>query len=127
MRGTLQKLRALDQAWNKRAWSGYAALLDEELVAFVSGEERPHGKAAHVDRALAFCETFPDAVRHPDYLDLFASADGRHTLSVVRFTGTAMSLLQLPGPAPTVPTARGFDVPVLLACHWRAGRIVRLR
>ncbi len=127
MRRTLHKLRAVDEAWNRRAWTIYAAVLDEELEAFVSGEGRPHGKAAHIDRAMAFCEAFPNATRHSTYLELFASADGCQTLSVVRLSGSAMSLVQLPRAVPTVSTSPRFDVPLLLACRWRAGRVVQLR
>lgn len=121
-------MRALDTAWNARSWQRYAAMLDEGLEAYVGGETQPHGKAAHLDRAQAFCEAFPDAKRRIDpYLDLFASADGMHSLSVSTLSGTATGLFDLPMALPRIPQATRFDIAMFTACQWRSGRIVRLR
>lgn len=128
MRGTLQRLRALNTAWNARAWQRYAALLDEDLVAYAGGEMQPHGKAAHLDRAQAFCAAFPDAERCIEpYLDLFASADGVRSLSVATLSGTATGVFDLPVTLPRIPQAARFDVAVLMTCRWRFGRVVHLR
>jgi len=128
VRGTLQRVRALDAAWNARAWQRYAALLDEDLEAFAGGETQPHGKAAHLDRAQAFCAAFPDAERRIEpYLDLFASADGARSLSVAMLSGTAAGVFDLPVALPRIPQAARFDITVLVICRWRFGRVVHLR
>lgn len=128
VRRTLERMRAVDRAWNARRWNDYADLLDDDLVAYMAGEPAPHGKAEHVERAREFCEAFPDSVVHFEpYLDLFATHDGGKSCSVARLTGTASCEVRMPRGA-TMPVSHGcFDVTFVAVCTWRGGRIVEQR
>ncbi len=114
-RRNLEHMRALDTAWNRRRWSDYAALLDDDLVAWRSGEIEPHGKQEHVLRAQRFCATYPDAQVGENYLDFFLSADGQKTCSVAVLSGIASG------------KARAFEVTFIVTCTWRDGRVVEQR
>lgn len=128
MRSALRRARSLDAAWNARAWLRYGALLDDKLEAYAGGDPEPHGKEAHLYRAREFCAAFPDAERHiTPYLDIFASVDGLRSFALARFTGSAMSLLDVPAAIQPAPSARRFDVTIWVFCKWRAGRIVMIR
>jgi len=128
MRSSLERMRAIDVAWNARHWTDYSDLLAENLVAYAGGEERPHSKLEHIQKARSFCEAFPDNVVHIDpYLEIFASHDGRHTCSVARITGTAKGDLKMPGGASLAPVHRAFDVTFTAVCRWQDRRIVEQR
>lgn len=125
----LDCMRAIDQAWNARDWTAYAALLDPALVAHASGEETPHGKAEHVQRARAFCAVFPGARVHTEpYLALFADPHGSRTCSVARMSGTACGQVRLPdGGVLELPQPRVFEISFAAICQWRQGRITGQR
>jgi len=114
-RRNLECMRLIDTAWNRRQWADYAALLDDGLVAWMSGDESAHDKAEHVLRAQRFCAMFPDCQVGEPYVDIFLSLDGNKTCSVARLTGSA----PLGG--------RRFDVSFAVVCHWRNGRITEQR
>lgn len=125
VRTVLERMLAIDEAWNARRWSDYADVLSDELVAFASGEAEPHGKIEHIAKAKRFCETFPDAVVHCDrYHEVFASHDGRRTCTVARITGTAKGNLRMPNGTVFAPVHRAFDVTFSAICTWRERRIV---
>ncbi|TWB77754.1 SnoaL-like polyketide cyclase [Nitrospirillum amazonense] len=132
VRRTLDRMRALDRAWNDRRWHDYAEFLGEDLVAHGDGAAPPLHKRAHIDQAIRFCAAFPDARIHVEsYLDLFSSHDGHHSCAVARLTGTASGGLTLPadlldGPD-AAPLKRAFDVPRLAICRWERGWIVDYR
>lgn len=124
-RRALDCMRAIDAAWNERRWDDYADLLADDLVAHLSGEAIPHGKAEHVEKARHFCAAFPDAYVHSEpYLELFASYDGRMTCSVARITGTAVIDLPLPDGAARLAAGRTFETTFTVICRWQHGRIV---
>ncbi len=75
----LDRMRAVDEAWNERRWDDYAALLHTDLAAFANDSPVPHDYDRHLDRAQEFCATFPDAEVHDPYMAAFASADGEVT------------------------------------------------
>ncbi|SCY89867.1 ester cyclase [Rhizobium sp. NFACC06-2] len=114
-RRNLEYLRSIDAAWNRRQWDDYAALLDDDLVSWMSGDQEPHRKAEHVLRAQRFCAMFPDSHVEEDYIDLILSLDGHKTCSVAVMTGT--------GPK---GEAR-FRITFALICKWHNGRIVEQR
>ena len=112
-RRNLDNMRAIDTAWNKRQWADYAALFDDELVAWMTGDDRSHGKADHLLRAQQFCATCPDARVASGYLELFLSLDGQITCSVALLSGTR--------------GLRCFNVPFSVICRWHDGRVVEQR
>ncbi|MDE1992946.1 MAG: ester cyclase [Rhizobiaceae bacterium] len=126
-RRNLDTMRAADLAWNERRWDDYAALIDDELMIFASGEEMPHHKAWHINRAKAFCIAFPDArLDMAPYLDLFMSHDGSKTCSVATFSGTMHGSLRR-GNRLIAPNHRRFSITLMAICKWRNGKIVELR
>jgi len=128
MRGTLERMRAIDAAWNARDWAAYGDLLAEGLTAYAGGEAEPHGKHAHIEKARKFCAIVADAhVWIEPYLDLFASHDGSKSCSVARITGTVDGAPEtFPGVA-LPPGRHAFDVTFAVVCRWQAGRIVEQR
>jgi len=128
VRSTLERMRAIDEAWNGRDWATYGDLLGERLVAYVGGEAEPQGKQLHIEKARQFCSIVPDArVCTEPYLDLFASHDGSKSCSVARLTGTVDgNVTTLPG-ITLPPERRTFDVTFAVVCRWRAGQIIEQR
>ncbi|MFB9952894.1 ester cyclase [Rhizobium puerariae] len=115
-RRNLELMRAIDTAWNMRQWADYADLLDEDLVAWMSGEDTPHGKAEHIVRAQRFCARFPDCRVHMDpYLDLFLSLDTNRTCSIALLSGSS------------AVTKGTFKVSFTAICRWNNGRIIEQR
>ncbi|MFS8123312.1 ester cyclase [Rhizobium sp. BR 250] len=114
-RRNLDHMRALDTAWNRRQWSDYAALLDDDLVAWRSGELESHGKQEHVLRAQRFCAAYPASRVQEQYLDFFLSADGHKTCSIAVLSDIT------DGKAPA------FEVTFSAICTWRDGRVVEQR
>lgn len=114
-RRNLEHMRALDTAWNRRQWSDYAALLDDQLVAWRSGEIEPHGKQEHVLSAQRFCAAYPEAQVDENYLDFFLSVDGHKTCSIAILSGI------------TDGKTAAFEVTFTAICTWRNGRVVEQR
>ncbi|TWB45970.1 ester cyclase [Nitrospirillum pindoramense] len=132
LRRTLDRMRALDRAWNDRRWGDYAEFLEENVVVHGDGAAPALDKQAHIDQAIRFCAAFPDAHIHVNpYMALFSSHDGRHSCAVTRLTGTATGGLTLPADLPGGPDAaplkRAFDVPRLAICRWSHGWVVDYR
>ncbi|MGV1791839.1 ester cyclase [Rhizobium sp. A37_96] len=105
-------MRAVDEAWNLRCWADYAALLDDNLAAWMSGDAEPHGKTEHILRAQRFCAMYPDSRVEEQYLELILSLDGQKTCSVAVLSGSS--------PA-------SFQVTFAVICRWHDGRIVEQR
>ncbi|MBB6252019.1 ester cyclase [Nitrospirillum iridis] len=132
VRRTLDRMRALDRAWNDRRWHDYAEFLDDGMMAHGDGGTAPQDKGSHIEQALRFCAAFPDAHVHTNpYVELFASHDGRHSCSVAHLSGTATGGLTLPAGLPgiedAVPLRRAFNVLRLAVCRWERGWIVDYR
>ncbi|HEY9022771.1 MAG TPA: ester cyclase [Burkholderiaceae bacterium] len=121
MTTNLDRMHAIDLAWNERRWEDYGALLDDRLVAYMAGDECEHDKVRHLEKARAFCAAHPDARVIADrYLDLFESRDGTRTCSIARLVGTA-------GLSGKPVERRSFDVTFTVVCEWQDGRVVRQR
>lgn len=110
MPSNLDRLRAIDSAWNDRDWDRYAALLAPGLRARMQGDEAPHGRTEHVTRAREFCTRIPDnhVVTDP-YVAAFEDAD--RTCVVAVMTG------RTPG------TGEPFEVQFATVCRWQHGVI----
>lgn len=107
----LEKMHAIDAAWNGRQWERYASFLADDLEVQTAGEASSHGKGVHVEKARALCAACPDAVVHSDpYIEFFTNAEGDKSCSVARITGTLYG--------------RPFDTSFASICTWRDGQIV---
>ncbi len=127
METNLDRMRAIDLAWNERRWNDYGDLLADDLLAFASGDALPHKKREHIDRAKTFCNAFPDnRVYSTPYLELFASFDNRMTCSIARITGTMTGTMKLSGKM-IKPTGRIFDTSFVAICRWQDGKIIEQR
>lgn len=114
MRTNIDRMRELDQAWNERRWADVGELVSERIVAHTEGGRRITGRDAYLEAEVAFCGTCPDAHRHSGpYVAIFASADGRRTAAITRFTGT----LHDHGSGSAEP----FDVSTCVVCTWTSG------
>lgn len=123
----LERMCAIDRAWNSRSWIDYDNLLADTLVAYSSGETNSHGKREHVARAQVFCSAFPDnRVCTDPYLNLFANEDGSITCSVARITGTMTGPLETKSMV-IEPNRREFDVTFTAICKWTDGKITEQR
>ncbi|MGW3955961.1 ester cyclase [Streptomyces sp. NPDC004752] len=123
MISNLTRMRAVDDAWNERDWAAYEALLAPDLVAYAAGDDGPHGRAEHVDRARRFCAQFPEnhVVTQP-YLAAFGHGD--QTCTVARLRGRMTRPVRLPDGTDRAATGRSFDVTFTTVCRWRAGAIL---
>ncbi|MDE1145878.1 MAG: ester cyclase [Azospirillaceae bacterium] len=130
VRRTLDRMRALDRAWNERRWDDYAEFLDEAMTAHGDGDFGPVGKRQHIEQVMGFCSTFPDARLHTTpYVELFSSHDGLHSCSIARLTGTAHGAPSPPQGEDPDPASlrRPFNVLRLAVCRWDRGWIVDYR
>ena len=121
----LERMYALDEAWNARDWDTFDAYHDqsEVLVYWPGSEGDPtRGGPDHRTESERFCAAFPDnKVKHP-YDILFG--DGEYTAFVTRFTGTFTGPLELPDGTVIQPTGKSFEVMFSTIARWRDGRIV---
>lgn len=108
----LDLMLAVDEAWNDRRWDDYAALIHPDLRAFANDSPEPHDRQRHVERAMAFCATFPDARVHEPYIMAFVSEDGTSTCTVSRATGCP------------VGSAQGFDITMAVVTRWQDGMMI---
>lgn len=111
----LERIQAVDEAWNERRWDDYAAFLHADLAAFANDSPLPHDHDRHLERAHKFCATFPDAKVHDPYLTVFASADGMMTCTVARVTGRPAG------------ASSGFDITMAVITRWQDGRMIEQR
>lgn len=111
----VDKMRAVDEAWNSRRWDDYRALFTPDFRGWMDADTDSHDLDEHLRRGQAFCHEYPDNLIHIDpYLQLFADAGGTRTCSIALTTGTSRA---------------GEKLRVLLAvvCTWRDGRICEQR
>jgi SnoaL-like polyketide cyclase len=121
----LERMYALDEAWNARDWDTFDAYHDDEdVVVFWPGREGAPtlGGPDHRAESERFCAAFPDnKVKHP-YDILFG--DGEYTAFVTSFTGTFTSPLELPDGTVVQPTGKSFEVVFSTIARWVDEKIV---
>ncbi len=111
----VDKMRAVDTAWNARKWDDYRALFTADFQGWMDADAEPHDLDEHLRRGQAFCGEFPDNQIHIDpYIQLFADAAETRTCSIAWTTGVSRS---------------GEKLRALLGvvCTWRDGRICEQR
>jgi SnoaL-like polyketide cyclase len=93
----LERMYALDEAWNARDWDTFDAYHEQsDVVVYWPGREGTptHGGRDHRAESIRFCAAFPDnKVKHP-YDILFG--DGEFTAFITLMTGTFTGPLELP-------------------------------
>src|SRR5437660_2720571 len=85
----VERMYALDEAWNARDWDTFDAYHDQSDVVVYWPERRATptmGGRNHRAEAERFCRAFPDNKVHHPYQVLFGDAD--FTSFVTRFTGS---------------------------------------
>lgn len=121
----MERMYALDEAWNARDWDTYDAYHepDHVVVYWPDRQSTPtRGGADHRAESVRFCRAFPDnKVQHPYYL-LFGEDDC--TCFVTRFTGTFTAPLELADATLIQPTGKSFDVLFSTTARWHNGKIV---
>ena len=121
----MERMYALDEAWNARDWDTFDAYHDQsDAVVYWPGRERTptRGGADHRAESVRFCAAFPDNdVKHPYHI-LFG--DGEYTAFVAPFTGTVTGPLELPDGTVMEPTGKAFEVLFSTIARWRDGKIV---
>jgi hypothetical protein len=121
----IERMWALDEAWNARDWDTFDAYHDQnEVVVYWPGREKAptRGGPDHRAESLRFTTAFPDnIVKHP-YDVLFG--DGDYTTSVGPITGTFTGPLELPDGSVIDPTGQSFEVVFSTIARWRNGKIV---
>ena len=121
----LERMYALDEAWNARDWETFDAYHDQsDVVVYWPGRESTPtlGGPDHRAESERFCAAFPDnKVKHP-YDILFG--EGEYTAFVAPFTGTFTGRLELPDGTVIDPTGKSFEVMFSTIARWRDGRIV---
>jgi SnoaL-like polyketide cyclase len=121
----LERMYALDEAWNARDWETFDAYHDqsEVVVSWPGREKTPtRGGPDHRAESERFCAAFPDnKVTHP-YDILFG--DGEYTAFVTPFTGTFTGPLELPDGGVIEPAGQSFEVVFSRIARWRDGKIV---
>ena len=107
----LERMYALDEAWNARDWDTFDAYHDQSdvVVYWPRRESTPtRGGPDHRAESEHFCAAFPDnEVKNP-YDILFG--DGEYTAFVAPFTGTFTGPLELPDGTVIEPTGKAFEV-----------------
>jgi predicted ester cyclase len=120
----LERMYALDEAWNAQDWESFDAYHDQDVVVYWPGREHTPtlGLTDHRAESERFCVAFPDnQVKHP-YDLLFG--DGDVTGFVTQMTGTFTGRLELPDGTVIEPTGKSFDLSFSTLARWRDGKIV---
>ena len=121
----LERMYALDEAWNARDWDTFDAYHDHsDVVVYWPGREKAPtlGGPDHRAESVRFCAAFPEnKVKHP-YDVLFG--DGDYTAFVTTFTGTFTAPLELPDGSVVQPTGKSFEVMFSTIARWQHGKIV---
>jgi SnoaL-like polyketide cyclase len=121
----LERMYALDEAWNARDWDTFDAYHEQsDVVVYWPGREGTptQGGRDHRAESIRFCAAFPDnKVKHP-YDILFG--DGEFTASITRMTGTFTGPLELPDGTVIEPTGESFEVVFSTIARWRDGKVV---
>ena len=121
----LERMYALDEAWNARDLDTFDAYHEQsDVVVYWPGREKTPtlGGPDHRAESERFWAAFPDnKVKHP-YDVLFG--DGDYTAFVTTFTGTFTGQLELPDGTVIQPTGKSFEVMFSTIARWRDGKIV---
>jgi hypothetical protein len=121
----IERMYALDEAWNARDWDTFDAYHDQsDVVVYWPGREDTPTRGGRDHRAESerFCMAFPDnKVKHP-YDILFG--DDEYTAFVAPFTGTFTGPLELADGTVLEPTGKAFEVVFSTIARWRDGKIV---
>jgi hypothetical protein len=121
----IERMYALDEAWNARDWDTFDAYHDQsDVVVYWPGREDTPTRGGRDHRAESerFCAAFPDnKVKHP-YDILFGDAE--YTAFVAPFTGTFTAPLELWDGTVIEPTGKSFEVIFSTIARWRDGKIV---
>jgi hypothetical protein len=121
----IERMYALDEAWNARDWDTFDAYHDHsDVVVFWPGRENSptSGGPDHRTESERFCAAFPDnKVKHPYEILV---GDGDYTAFVTTYTGTFREPLELPDGTVIEPTGKSFDVMFSTIARWRDGKIV---
>jgi ketosteroid isomerase-like protein len=111
----VERMRAVDVAWNARRWDEYRALFTPDFCGWMDADTEPHNLDEHLRRGQAFCAEYPDNQIHIDpYIQIFEDATGTHTCSIALTTSTA-------------PTGEKISIVLIVVCTWRDGRICEQR
>ena len=123
----LQKVSALDRAWNERRWDDYSSFYSDEVVVFLSGMTNPQNKRDFLIESRSVCELFPDnQVLIDPYISLFASNNGSLTCTVAWVMGTINDAFVFGGYLFT-PKYDNYAVTVVAVRGWRNGKVVMQR
>ncbi|MGH2895444.1 MAG: ester cyclase [Solirubrobacteraceae bacterium] len=121
----LERMYALDEAWNARDWETFDAYHDQDdVVVYWPGREKTPtlGGPDHRAESVRFSVAFPDnRVTHP-YDILFG--DGEYTAFVGPFSGSFTGPLELPDGSVIEPTGKSFEVVFSTIARWQDGKIV---
>ena len=111
----VERMRAVDMAWNSRRWDEYRELFTPDFHGWMDADTQPHDLDEHLRRGQAFCAQYPDNRIHIDpYIQLFEDATGTHTCSIALTTGTSR-------------TNEVLSIVLVVVCTWCDGRICEQR
>jgi hypothetical protein len=119
----LERMYALDEAWNARDWDTFDAYHEQsDVVVYWPGREGTptQGGRDHRAESIRFCAAFPDnKVKHP-YDILFG--DGEFTAFVTRRDGKIVEEYLNPKTDPACERERAASDPVALVLLGLLGR-----
>jgi hypothetical protein len=123
MTSNLDRIKALDDAYNARDWEAYGSLLDESFCCRTIGSAKQQGKAELLRSVKGFCATFADnQVHNAPYV--VALSDGEWTCTIARLTGTMTGPLPTPDGKVLEPTNRPFESSFPKIARWVGGKNV---
>jgi hypothetical protein len=123
----LEKVSALDRAWNERRWDDYSSFYSDEVVVFINGMTNPQNKRDFLIAAHSVCELFPDNQLLIDpYISLFASGDESLTCSVAWVMGSKTDAFVFGGYL-FKPKYSNYAVTVAAVRGWRDGKVIMQR
>lgn len=123
MTSNLDRIKAVDDAYNARDWEAYRSFLNESFSLTTMGSTKKQGKTELLRAVKEFCLTFPDNhVHNAPYV--VALSDGEWTSSIARLTGTMTGPLTTPDGRVLEPTNRPFESSFPTIARWVDGKIV---
>lgn len=119
----MELMQTLDDAWNNQDWDTFEKRHKLETIVRWPAQPPTHGARAHRDESIQMFRTFPDNhVDNRPYKTFFANGD--HTCSISRFTGTMKGPMVLADGTTTPPTGKRFEVDFCTVALWNNGQIV---
>jgi hypothetical protein len=123
----LQKVSALDRAWNERRWDDYSSFYLDEVVVFINGMTNPQNKSDFLIGSRFVCELFPDnQVLIDPYINLFASSNECLTCSVAWVIGSKTDAFVFGGYR-FKPKYSKYAVTLAAVRGWRNGKVIMQR